>query len=553
MKNTNEQIEQKKALSDDEYQEVKTNFLNRLFNRNKKKTELKPGMYIDLEIKDENTNKISKQTFLIDENSKLKPFFSKNSKIDGNVDNTNNASFLEGMNISELDNNKIKYKLFNTYNQKHDKEHQLDIKDFSKNEFSFKIKNVTDMINKNIEKEKKVTQKKENYTTRNSNALIENIPENILQTYEKKGTKIDSQKYTERMFEATYKIFKTPDYLNLATKEDMEILKPLFTKYKSLPKDSNVKDFRNVFNDFIADNKNKTSINRMGKIYSKTLNPYFKGWKKKLDKNIENELMENLEAIKNNNLPGMKAEKTVDYIVNPVNNAIYHGNNDFALNRNRNINNINTDTYVPLTKLQEQNSLIPRGLKSEIIPTGRTKEGNYTFAVLVPCKAALKAEKEREKAEKAQRNLNYKKAINDAKFYKKFGYLPVYETQLDPVKQVPLINRDELNISVPNVKQMLPATSETIGDIYKVDLLRREICKFTKEPYVPSIDYTNNINKKLLEEFVMKNPEDLVKHNNQISQLVTQHIKENINQNNNQLENQNVNANIEQQTKGRTM
>lgn len=363
-------------------------------------------------------------------------------------------------------------------------------------------------INKDEKKKILKAQLHENDNEELFNTKISKIPSNIEKIYKEKGREINNDIYTSKVFDMFKTISNIPEEDRNINNLEKKIFGPLLTKLSKNKNDLN--EQKKIYSQWVFDNNGKEEMENAGLLFEKSLNEKFKGFKIKRNSYDEKERDENVEAIINNSLPIMNDHKNVDYIYDPETRSLYKGNTQMALQRNNELQDYKTDTYVSADNMIKNNSdTVKKGMKVkyEVAELGADVNGRKHFAVLVPVKptwSERKAARLEEKREKALRKEEYRRNKADAKYLYKYGKLPEYKTALQPLpaKQPPLAQPLEIKNPYP-----LPDNTSTIQDKLNYEFANYFKSMFTKEPFVRGTDWLDKNNKKELLEFAKAKPE----------------------------------------------
>lgn len=422
---------------------------------------------------------------------------------------------------------------------------------------SFLSKDVTKTVTK--ERAKRKSEKKEEIKKlRNKNdnndyyklELFKKVPSNITNKYKEKGYHIDEEKYTQKIFNMFKHYAAVPEedrQMNINEKKVFNSLLKEMSKYID-----NENEQKKIFSQWVFDNNYSENDNTrtpaklevLANMYEKTLSDKFKGYKIKRTEHTNLEREKNLEAVKNGTLPIMKNTDEVNYIYNPDTHQIYRGEQQMQLQRNNLTNNYSTDTYSPLPDCLQQNMTFNRYIpKFEFVDIGTDAFGRRHYQCLVPVKPTYTEKKQAKllaKMEKVTRKEEYRRAVADAKFQKKYGILPEYITSLQPlpVNQPPLISANELKNPLPK-----PTNESTIADKIAYDTTAYIISMMTKTPYKMETDWNDKETKKALADFIRTKPEEYKKIQDKAYSDVQQIIKNNTNINSNINENTAENEN----------
>lgn len=440
-------------------------------------------------------------------------------KEDTNFFQVGNAARLSGISALALLSDKF---ASNKLNAEFNKTKQDD-RNFSDYEITFKRNNITSSILKKREEEhKKVIEalkKKRNndkYATDTKDVLFSKVPDRIKKIYEEKNRNIDEKLYTDKVFDMFVKIASIPPEDRNISVHDQKVFSDILNKLKD-NSDDNEKQ-KKIFNQWVFDNDSSNSdrLITLANLFEKTHTDSFTGYNKYRSEHDIDQREKNLEALRNNNLPFMTPKDNVDYIHSTDDNKIYEGETQLALQRNNLTNGYNTDCYQKLPDLINQNVLGNKQLTSlkvscEIVDLGKDQYGHNHYQLLVPVKPKFserlkefKESRKLSKMEKDLRNEEYRRNVNDALFKKKYGNLPQYETSVQPVplKQPPLVEYSQLKTMYEK-----PTAESSVTDKLKYDLEKYFQAMFTKTPFRPYTDWTQQSEKENLEVFIKNNPD----------------------------------------------
>ena len=515
-----------------------------------KKNGIEEGMVFEIDAKAKNGNETdsSKAYFEVfkDKNSELRLRLDNKAGFShtGYQDQIANASRLSGISaIALLSDEFAKHKLNAEYQKT-----GLNNQDFSSYDFTFTKKDVTKKAEKKlkeIEKQRLEKLKEKRDSQKNSFEiskleLIPKVPEIISKIYIDKNKPINEEIYTKKCFDMFKNIAAVvPEDQNISN-FDKKIFKDLIGKMSKF--NGNEQKQLQIFNQWVFDNKTSERMINLANLFEKTHKDGFKGYKIKRDEITKSNRDKNLEAIEDNKLPIMFAQDSVDYIYNPENNKLYNGNNQIALHRNNNMQDLKTDTYVELPQMLKQNKDFntKKKLSCELVDAGFDEFGRKHYQMLIPCKPS----KSEIKKEKDIRREEYRRTLADAKYYKKYGELPIYQTSVQsiPPKQPPLAEKKD--IKNPFEK---PTNESTIEEKLKYDYSNFFISMMTKDKFEPATQWTNKDNKERLMKFAKENPEKIEKiqseaYENVRQQINNSYIRNNVNTNTEQIELANQNG-----------
>ena len=500
---------------------------------------IKVGNIYKFETKYDNDISVSYfQVFQADDNELRLRRYSKNPEFRAqtNLYQKANADNINGINAVAILQNDFAVHMLNAKYQEHPDNEEA----FVNNNVYVNFTDITKAA-----KESELKQKKSLLTNKHQQSeeldndtfvCINTIPEDVKRYYKQnKKIELSPENYTKKLFEMTKALNKVDyNYQNIS-EVDKKLIKPLLDKYKKT--DGSDSELKKVFNQFIFDNQNDEVLDRYGILFMKTRDNHFNGYEKKHSQHVKSDMDDNLRAIKENKHPLQQTGVVPDYIYNPVNNAIYRGNNQMALARNNLLNGINTPAYVPMSNLLNQNANISNlKAKCMIIANGMNSNGQYVYTLCVPCKPT-RAEKKAAK-EEMRRN------IFDAKYKYKYGSLPEFNTKLAliPEKQPPVENTELLQR--PEAIDLRKADIETQ---LNYDIANYIYCSLTKEPFQSCRDWKKEPAKSEFFKFALNNPEKMMRISNVAYENTVKNARpnaisnENSNTNNNVLVNMNEN------------
>ena len=501
---------------------------------------IKVGNIYKFETKYDNDISLSYfEVFQADDNELRLRRYSKNPEFRAqtNLYQKANADNISGINAVAILQNEFAVHMLNAKYQEHPDNEEA----FVNNNVYVNFTDITKAA-----KESELKQKKSLLTNKHQQSeeldndtfvCINTIPEDVKRYYKQnKKIELSPENYTKKLFEMTKALNKVDyNYQNISD-VDKKLIKPLLDKYKTT--DGSDSELKKVFNQFIFDNQDDEVLDRYGILFMKTRDSHFNGYEKKHSQHVKSDMDDNLRAIKENKHPLQQTGVVPDYIYNPVNNAIYRGNNQMALARNNLLNGINTPAYVPMSNLLNQNANISNmKAKCMIIANGMNSNGQYVYTLCVPCKPT-RAEKKAAK-EEMRRN------IFDAKYKYKYGSLPEFNTKLAliPEKQPPVENTELLQR--PGAIDLRKADIETQ---LNYDIANYIYCSLTKEPFQSCRDWKKEPAKSEFFKFALNNPEKMMRISNVAYENTVKNARpnaisnENSNTNNNVLVNMNENV-----------
>ncbi len=472
---------------------------------------------------------------------RLKPY-SKNPEFRASTHLTQkaNAENIHGINAFAIIQNQFAVHMLNAKYQEHPDNEEV----FVDNDISLSFTNITKQAKESEKRQKKtlLTNNHLNDAELDEDTIVSvnTIPEDVKVYYkDNKHKEISQEEYTQKLFEMTKSFNKVDyNYQNISD-VDKKLIKPLLDKYKKT--DGSERELKKVFNQFVFDNQDSAILERYGILFMKTRDKHFKGYTKKHNPHVQHDMDDNLRAIKNNKHPLQQNGVVPDYIYNPVNNAIYRGNNQIALARNNLLNDINTNAYVPMSNLLNQNANVSNmRAKCMIIANGMNSSGQYVYTVCVPCKPSRYERKAAKKAAKEEMRRN----IFDAKYKYKYGNLPVFQSHLEliPEKQPPINNSEQLQKPSP-----IDLNKADIETQLNYDIANYVYCALTKEPFQSCRDWSKEPAKSEFFNFALNNPEKMMR----ISNIAYENTVKNARPNSNTNENINVNVNENVATKGK--
>ena len=477
-----------------------------------------------------------------------------------------NAENLAGVSALALLSNTLASNKINAEYQKSG----LNDKDFSDFDISFIKKDISsEMLKKRqeIQKQKLKKAKEENkkgfevtQEDKTKDIYFSSVPDNVKSIFEDKKRNIDNKIYTQKVYEMFKKIASFPQEDRNISNFDKRAFSDIISNMEKTKNDSEKQ--KKVFNQWVFDNdrSNSDRIINLGNLFEKTHKSDFTGYEKKHNGFTKDQREKNLEAIEKKCLPFMKEQNRVDYIVNPENNKIYDGSTQLALQRNNIMNNYKTDAYASLPELLKQNyannSSMKMKVSCEIVDLGKDSFGHSHYQILVPVKPSFKERRQMKKEEKLSskmqkemRNEEYRRNIQDAKFQKKYGALPQYETAVQPLplNQPALISNDKISRNYEK-----PGNESTVEEKLKYDTESYFMSMFTKEPYKPYTNWEDRKNRKEIFDFVQNNPEKYEKILKESYTNVRNQVKANVNANQNVNENVQTDEKENTKTKGRS-
>ena len=488
-------------------------------------------------------------------------------KDDTNSHQVGNAQNLAGISALALISDTLASNKLNAEYQKSG----LNDKDFSDYDITFSKKDISEeMLKKRqeLQKEKLKKAKEEGkkgfqvtQEDKTKDVYFSSVPDNIKQIFEEKNRNIDNKIYTQKVFEMFKKIADIPDEDRNISNFDKRAFSDIISKMEKTKNDPEKQ--KKVFNQWVFDNdrSNSDRIINLGNLFEKTHNPNFTGYEKKRNAFTKDQREKDLEAIDENCLPFMKEQNPVDYIVDPTNNKVYEGSTQLALQRNNQMHNYNTDAYAALPELLKQNYMNPSPMRMkvscEIVDLGKDAFGHSHYQLLVPVKPSFRERMQMKKEEKLaskmlkdMRNEEYRRNVQDAKFQRKYGSLPQFETAVQPLpaQQPALITSDK--ITRQNER---PSKESTIEQKIKYDVESYFTSMFTKEPYKPATAWNEKNQRKELYDFVKNNPEKYKKIQEETYAQVQQQVRSNANTNQNNRENTQQQENEKVKSNGRSM
>lgn len=501
----------KQDLKYKEYKDMDAEQLDKLFEENG----IKEGSVYSVNVSNKDGSENTTAFFEVyrskkDNTLRLKPYNKDAAfKSNGNLFFKANADLLKGASaLALISDDFAEKKIYATY-----RDNNPDI-DFQTEKLNFSKTDITKLALKSIEnnKKEKVKALKERKTDSENetdfNATINKVPSAIEDIYENKGRKINPDIYTSKMFDIFKKLSEIPPEDRNINNLEKKIFGPVLKKLSENKNDLN--EQKKIFSQWVFDNNGKQTMDNAGLLFEKSLNDNFKGWRIKRNSYDEKERDENVEAILNDSLPIMKDHKNVDYIYDPETRSLYKGNTQMALQRNNELQDYKTDTYVSSDNMIKNNlDTVKKGMrvKYEVCNIGKDNMGRDHFQILVPCKPSWserRAARKKEKKEKELRKEEYRRNKADAKYLYKYGELPEYKTALQPLpaNQPPLAQ--PLDIKNPYPK---PDKDSSIQDKLNYEFANYFKSMFTKEPFVRGTDWLDKENKKELLEFAKTKPE----------------------------------------------
>lgn len=541
--------EQEKNIKNIE-KDIKDNNSNIDINEINKKLEdnnIKEGNFYEINVKDPDTNEESKAYFQIfkDKKGDLRlGEYTKNKEFrgTGDIHTLANAETLSGCSAySLLDNSFASRRICAKYLQ-----NNPDIEtDFVSKKLELKFKDITEKVKKS---EIRQTKERKEITVKNKNPnsyeleTVNKIPDAVKEFYDKNNRQINEKIYTQKLFDMFKKISSIPDEDRNINVQEKKLFNPLFNALNKY-KDDELEQ-KKIFSNFVFNNNHKNNgkgegttesqiMTIAGHLFEKQFSPDFKGFEKKRSGYEKSERNKNVDSIMNNTFPIMKKQENIDYIYNPENNSIYHGNNQIAAQRNKAENGYDTNAYAINDSLIKNNpESIKKGykLKCELVDYGLDAQGKRHFGVIVPVKPSLserfaewKEKKKEEKKEKDRKKEEYRRNVQDAKYVKKYDELPVYKTSIQPIpeNQPALIKKEE----VKHITEK-PTNDTTLENKIKYDFENYFRCMFTKETFTPSVDWTEEKNKQDLLNYAKNYPERLTQMANKTYENVAEQIRQ---------------------------
>ena len=171
-------------------------------------------------------------------------------------------------------------------------------------------------------------------------------------------------------------------------------------------------------------------------------------------------------------------------------------------------------------------------MKAQIISNGKNNNGENVYTVVVPCSTTKRLTREERKMLKNLKKEEYRRTVHEAKFKRDFGKLPAFTTSVQPnAQQLPALPN---NVNLKTEK--FTGDIENIEEVLSHDAKNRFICSLTKEPYIPTVDWTKSPHKQELLKFASENPEKLKSISDLAYCNMKQEINEQINKNSKQNE-----------------
>ena len=355
------------------------------------------------------------------------------------------------------------------------------------------------------------------------------------------NSELTPQEYTKDIFEMLKKINSIPEEDLKIGKKNKQYLETPLKAFENIDSE-NDEQMQKAFLDMARRNEGQIFWEILGHLYNKTKQNDFEGFRKKHTELGIIERNNNIEAIENNKHPLQEFnDKPMPYIVNGLNQNIYRGATQIQLQRNNLMNNTQDLSYMPIAGAIEAGGKLRPNYqeKAVLIANGVNNNGNHVYSLVLPSRDFIKQQKNQERKEKAARKLAAKHAIMDAKFYAKYGELPMVSLDLVEQKRTPIPNSEYINITAinPQNKDMKEIIQNSFDLLFK-SMMTQESQKlpvdFKKEPY-----------KSELIKFAKENPEEMLKITNNSYLNVAQQINSNSNSNSNE----NTNSESLQNTK----
>ena len=396
----------KQDLKYNEYKEMNAEELDKLFEKNG----IKEGSVYSVNVSNKDGSENTTAFFEVyrskkDNTLRLKPYNKDASfKSNGNLFFKANADLLKGASaLALISDDFAEKKIYATYrNNNPGIEFQTEKLNFSKTD-------ITKLALKSIENNKKeknkvlIEKRTDSDKETDFNSVINKVPSAVEDIYNNKGRKINSDIYTSKMFDMFKKLSEIPPEDRNMNNLEKKIFGPFLKKLSENKNDQN--EQKKIFSQWVFDNNGKQILDNAGLLFEKSLNDNFKGWRIKRNSYDEKERDENVEAILNDSLPIMKDHKNVDYIYDPETRSLYKGNTQMALQRNNELQDYKTDTYVSSDNMIKNNlETVKKGMKVkyEVCNIGKDNLGRDHFQILVPCKPSWSERRAARKEEKKE-------------------------------------------------------------------------------------------------------------------------------------------------------
>lgn len=392
---------------------------------------------------------------------------------------------------------------------------------------------------KNNKKTSKINLNKnlDEYEETESNVLLK-IPNGVaLQNPE-----LTQEEYTNNIFKMLKTLNNIPEEdLKLAEK-NKKYIKKVLKAFENIDNE-NEKEMKKAFFNQIKLTENMPEWKIIGHLYNKSKEPNFEGFKKIHTELTIIERNENIESIEQNKHPlQYYNKKTVPYIIDALTNSIYRGLTQMQLQRNNLTNNLSDLSYMPIAGALEAGGKLRPNFeeKAVLVAHGINNNGNHVYSLLLPSRDFIKKEK-------ATRKLAAKHAIMDAKFYAKYGELPLVSLDLTEQKRKPILNSE--NITVNQINTQKADIKEIINN--SLELLFKSM--LTQQPEKLPVDFTKEPWKNELKKFANEHPEEFNKLQNEAYIKIAQQTKTETHtlENNNTNEQTQTNSNKNIKSKGR--